>query len=150
MFGDLAPGDTVATETATGQLIDPAAPPVTDGPEGQAAPPAASMGPATPTPGLIDWMAGTGNEPLFGDRSPGDPTGGQGPPNATETPTDTQSLINVIQPTPYDVTVVDPTTGKPLDPSVGPQAAAGAPSEPFPEPETARWSGRPPQTEPSG
>ena len=72
MFGDLAPGDTVVTETATGQLIDPAAPPVTDGLEGQAAPPAASMGPATPTPGLIDWNAGTGNESLFGDLAPGD------------------------------------------------------------------------------
>ena len=54
------------------RLIDPAAPPVTDGPEGQAAPPAASMDPATSTPGLIDWNAGTGNESLFGDLAPGD------------------------------------------------------------------------------
>ena len=45
LFGDVTPGG-----ASGGQGIDPAAPPV-NGPEGQAAPPAASMGPATSTPG---------------------------------------------------------------------------------------------------
>ncbi len=150
-------GDTVVTETATGQLIDPAAPPVTDGLEGQAAPPAASMGPATPTPGLIDWNAGTGNEPLFGDLAPGDATGGQGLANPTDTDADTESLINVIQPTPLDVRVVDPATGQPVDlsdtttaPTTGPwpddptnpgytQGDAFAPPDTTTAPTTGPW-----------
>ena len=113
LFGDLAPGDTVATETATGQLIDPAAPPVTDGPEGQAAPPAASMGPATPTPGLIDWNAGTGNESLFGDLAPGDTV-------ATETATG--QLIDPATP---------PVTDGP-EGQAAPPAASMGPATPTP------------------
>ena len=36
-------------------------------------------GPQAVTPGLIDWNAGTGDEPLFGDVTPGGASGGQGP-----------------------------------------------------------------------
>ena len=108
LFGDGLPGDPTGGQGPVAAVGDTFAV-QTDTP-----------GPQGVTPGLTDWMAGTGNEPLFGDGSPGDPTGGQGPPNATDTPTDTQSLINVIQPTPLDVHVVDPATGSPSTPPEAP------------------------------
>ena len=78
LFGDVTPGG-----ASGGQGIDPAAPPGLR-PAGQWSTSAASMGPATSTPGVTDWNAGTGDEPLFGDLAPGDATGGQGLANPTD------------------------------------------------------------------
>ena len=67
LFGDGSPGDPTGGQGPVAAVGDTFAV-QTDTP-----------GPQGVTPGLTDWMAGTGNEPLFGDGSPGDPTGGQGP-----------------------------------------------------------------------
>ena len=126
LFGDGSPGDPTRGQGPVAAVGDTfAAQTDTPGPQGV-------------TPGLTDWMAGTGNEPLFGDGSPGDPTRGQGPPNATDTPTDTQSLINVVQPTPYEVTVVDPATGEPDTTAPGATTITGEPGlgTPPPAPDT--------------